>query len=156
MHSLIHQLASARDRALRTPFTFVTEASSVPVPRAHVQDRPVPLGSCVGERALDTRVKAMVEPDLDHPAGGCGNFLDSPDVARPDPGGLLDEDVRAGNKCLAGGLGEPVVRNGDDDDVGALLEQLIQRPGRRPSELGGERARSAGIHVERRDELVGP
>ena len=84
-----------------------------------------------------------------------GRGCDSLDVLHPDPGRLLDEDVRRGVEGPARVLGEPVVGHRDDHDVELVPQKLLERPARHPAKARDERVCSACVDVERGDERVG-
>ena len=85
-------------------------------------------------------MEAVVEADLHEPVRRGPRLGDTVDLVDPDPGGLLDEDVRAGFERPSGNPGELVVDRRDDDDVGAERVQLVEGAAGRAAELRGRAA----------------
>ena len=83
VHALIDQLAAARPGGLGSPLAVVSDPAAVAVARPQVHQLPVAAGMHLVRELGDRRVKAMVEPDLHHPAGVVRG-LDQPlDLRRP-------------------------------------------------------------------------
>ena len=74
---------------------------------AHVEDRAEPLRLRLGDRARRSRVKAMVEADLDPPPGRLGRFLDPRSTSStPIPAGFSTRTCAEALKGHAGVLCE--------------------------------------------------
>jgi hypothetical protein len=71
-------------------------------------------------------MEAMVETHLDPPVRSLGSERDPSDVADPDTGRFLHENVCRGAEGLAGVLGQPVVRERDDHDVELVAQELVE------------------------------
>ena len=126
----------------------------MPVAGPQVHEIAVTSGMDLLRGAPDSRVKAVIETDLDH-APRVVLTLDQPvDLRRGHSRRLLEQNMRTGLQRLFGQPRKLSVDDSDDDDLGVHREQILDPRARASPVALGELARRLLVDVVAGEQLV--